>query len=111
VREVGILYKLEVSSSEGSCSLMSKVGKDTLQIGSGLESIHAFLCQLLVLCNCKSSELGIKPLPLIYSLLCQLSHILQKLQLCAPYVLLISFKLQVPHNTSLHDILSPPLHG
>ena len=43
VREVGVLYTLEISSSEGSCSLMSKVGKDTFQIGSGLESNHAFL--------------------------------------------------------------------
>ena len=111
VREVGILYTLEVSSSEGCCSLMSKVGKDTFQICSGLESIHAFLYQHLVLCYCKSSELRLKPLPLVNSLFCQPSHILQKLLLCAPYVLLICFKLHVPHNTSLHYILSPPLHG
>ena len=70
VREVGILYILEVSSSERSCSLMSKVGKDAFQIGSCLESLNAFLYQLLVLCCSKSSELGLKPLPLVYSLLC-----------------------------------------
>jgi hypothetical protein len=70
VREVGILYMLEVSSSEGSCSLMSKVGKDAFQIGSCLETLHAFIYQLLVLCYHKSPELGLKPLPFVNSLFC-----------------------------------------
>lgn len=90
---------------------MSKVAKDSLQIGSGLESFHAFLYHLLVLCYFKSFKLGLKPLPLIYSLLCHPSHILQILLLSTSSVLLISFKLHVPRNPSLHDILSPPLYG
>ena len=77
MRKVGILYSLEVSSSDGSCSLMSKVAKDTLQIGSRLESNHWFRNQLLVLCYSKPSKLGIKPLPLIYFLLCHSSDVLQ----------------------------------
>jgi hypothetical protein len=90
---------------------MSKVAKNSLQIGSGLESFHAFLYHLLVLCHFKSLKLGLKPLSLAYSLLCHLPHILQILLLSTSSVLLISFELHVPRNASLHDILSPPLYG
>jgi hypothetical protein len=90
---------------------MSKVPKDSLQIGSGLESFHAFLYHLLILCDFKSFKLGLKPLPLAYSLLCHPSHILQILLLSTSSVLLISFELHVRRNASLHDILSPPLNG
>jgi hypothetical protein len=90
---------------------MSKVAKNSLQIGSGLESFHAFIYHLLVLFYFKSLKLCLKPLSLAYSLFCHLPHILQILLLGAPSVLLVSFELHVPRNASLHDILSPPLYG